>query len=80
MGAKKIVVTEPVYFLVKSTQYKKLAPNALRFTYQNLKSCKPHEKQNKKHQNAKYIGEIMKTKGLMFIVSFFSCDLKYLKF
>ena len=26
-------------FLVKSTQYKKLAPNALQFTYQNLKSC-----------------------------------------
>ena len=38
---------------LKSTQYKKLAPNALRFTYQNSKSCKPHEKQNKKHQNAK---------------------------
>ena len=32
------------------------------------------------YQNANYIGEIMKTKGLMFIVSFFSCDLKYLKF
>ena len=27
-----------------STQYKTLAPNALRFTYQNLKFCKPHEK------------------------------------
>ena len=32
--------------LVKSTQYKKLAPNALQFTF-NLKSCKQHEKQNK---------------------------------
>ena len=28
---------------LKSTQYKKLAPNALR-TYQNLKFRKPHEK------------------------------------
>ena len=36
----------------QSTQYKKLAPNALRFTYLNLKFCKPHDKQNKKHQNA----------------------------
>ena len=29
--------------LLKSTQYKKLAPNALRFTYKKLKSCKSHE-------------------------------------
>ena len=35
--------------LVKSTQYKKLAPNALRFTYLNSKSCKPHEKTKQKH-------------------------------
>ena len=28
---------------LKSTHYKKLAPNALQFTYQNLKSCKFHE-------------------------------------
>ena len=33
---------------LKSTQYKKLAPNALRFTYQNLKFCKPHEKTKQK--------------------------------
>ena len=33
--------------LIKLTQYKKLAPNALRFTYWNLKSGKPHEKQIK---------------------------------
>ena len=33
---------------IKSTQYKKLVPNALRFTYQNLKSCKPHEKTKQK--------------------------------
>jgi hypothetical protein len=30
-------------------QYKKLAPNALRFTYQNLKSCKSHEKNETKN-------------------------------
>ena len=47
---------------VMSTQYKTLAPNALWFTYQNLKSCKPH---------AKSIDEKLKTKGLMFFVSFF---------
>ena len=34
--------------------------------YQNLKSCKPHEKvKQKKHQNAKSIGEKLKNKGLM---------------
>ena len=33
---------------VKSTQYKKGAPNALRFTHQNLKFCKPHEKTKQK--------------------------------
>ena len=31
-------------FYLKSAQYKKLVPNAMQFTYQNLKSCKPHEK------------------------------------
>ena len=29
------------------------------------------KKQNKKHQNAKFIGKKLKTKGLMFFVSFF---------
>ena len=32
----------------KSTQFKKLAPNALRFTYSNLKCCKTHEKTKQK--------------------------------
>ena len=63
-----------------SNQYKKLATNALQFTHQNLKSCKAHEKQNKRHQNAKYIAEKLKTKGLMFFISFFSCDLQDFKF
>ena len=53
--------------LLKSTQYKKLEPNALRFTYQNLKSCKPQEKTEENHQNAKSIGEKLKTNGLLFI-------------
>ena len=34
------------------------------------------KKQNKKHQNVKYIGEKLKTKGLMFV----SCDLQDFKF
>ena len=38
------------------------------------------KKQNKKHQNAKSIGEKLKTKGLMFFVLFFSCDLEDFKF
>ena len=63
---------------VKSTQYKKLAPNALRFTYQNLKSFKPREK-TKNIQNARYIGEKLKTKCLMFCVLFFSFDLQDFK-
>ena len=36
--------------MVKPTQYKKLAPNALRFTYHlNLKSCKSHGKDETKN-------------------------------
>ena len=35
----------------------------LRFTDQNLKSCKPQEISKQKHQNAKSIGEKLKTKG-----------------
>ena len=37
---------------LKSTQYKKLGPNALRFKYQNLKSCKSHEKDETKNIRA----------------------------
>ena len=40
-------------------------------------TCKTKQK---KHQNAKYICEKLKTKGLMFFVSFFSCDLQDFKF
>ena len=32
---------------LKSTQYKKLVPNTLWFTYWNLKSCKPYENETK---------------------------------
>ena len=38
------------------------------------------KKQNKNHQIAKSIGEKLKTKGLMFFVSFFLCDLRDFKF
>ena len=38
------------------------------------------KKPNKKHQNAKSIGEKEKTKSLMFFVSFFSYDLQDFKF
>ena len=34
--------------LVKPSQYKKVMPNALQFTYQNLKYCKQHEKMKQK--------------------------------
>ena len=37
------------------------------------------KKQDKKRQNAKSIGEKLKTKGLMFFVSFFSCYLQDFK-
>ena len=66
--------------ILKSTQYKKVEPNALWFTYQNLKSCKPHKKQNKKLQNAKSTVKKLKIKGLIFFAPFFSCDLQDFKF
>ena len=45
-----------------------------------MRSGKPHEKQNKKHQNARYIDKKLKSKSLMLFVSFFSCDLQDFKF
>ena len=65
-----------VYCLkIKSIQYKKLAPNSLRFIYHPSNHMK---KQNKKHQNAKFIDEkLTKTKSLMFFVSFDLQDLKF---
>ena len=38
------------------------------------------KRQNKKHQNARFIDEKLKTKSLMFFVSFLSCDLYNSKF
>ena len=38
------------------------------------------KKQNKKHQNARFINEKLNTKSLMCIVSFYSCDLQDFKF
>ena len=66
-----VSVSVSMSFSLKSTQYKKLAPNALRFMYKNLKSCKPHEKTKQKHQNARFNDEKLKTKSLMFFVHFF---------
>ena len=50
-----ITTTLPIMMLsiellrrIKSTQCKKLATNALWFTYQYSKACKPHEKKHKK--------------------------------
>ena len=37
------------------------------------------KKQNKKQKNAKSIGEKLKTKGLMFFVLIFTCDLQDFK-
>ena len=37
-------------------------------------------KTKQKHQNAKSIGEKLKTKGLMFFVSFLKCDMQDFKF
>ena len=56
-------------YYVKSTQYKKLVPNALRFTYQNLKPCKQHEKSNQKTSECSiYWLKKLKTKSLMHII------------
>ena len=38
------------------------------------------KKQNKKHQNTRFIDEKLKTKSLMFFVTFFSCDLQDFEF
>jgi hypothetical protein len=38
------------------------------------------KKQNKKHQNDKFIGEKLKTEGLLFFVSFVPYDLQDFKF
>ena len=55
------------YHCVKSTQYKRLAPNALRFTYQNLKSCKSH----KKYETLSFQFFTNRFSILMFFISFF---------
>ena len=71
----RITTTGKYYLLhhmLKSTQYKKLATNALRFTYQNLKPCKSHEeKWNKEHHILIFQFFINKSNILMFFVLFF---------
>ena len=68
-------------YFIKWAQCKNLAPNALRFTYQNLKSYKPHEKN--KTKNLKMLDLLIKiqnTKSLMVFVYFFTCCLLDFKF
>jgi len=38
------------------------------------------KKQNKKHQNARFIDEKLKNKSLMLFASIFSCDVQDFKF
>ena len=60
------------FFHLKSTQYKKLAPNALWFTYLNLKSCKSHEKNETKNMRLLVFSFLInKSSILMFFVLFF---------
>ena len=61
----------PYCVYLKSTQYKKLEPNSLRFTYQNLKSCKSHEKMKQRTSDSCFQFFINKSSILMFFVLFF---------
>ena len=56
--------------IVTSTQYKKLAPDALQLIYLSKSEILQTEwkQDNKNIKNAKFIGEKLKTKGLMFLV------------
>ena len=40
----------------------------------------PHEKTTKSHQNARSIGEKLRTKGLIILCFIFSCDFQDFKF
>ena len=63
--------------VVKSTPYKKLAQMPCGSHIKIWNSENNMKKQNKKHQNARFIDEKLKNKSLMF---FFSCDLHDFKF
>ena len=63
---------------VKQTQYKKLAPNALRFKYQNLKSCNSHEKNETKNTRLLVFSLSSKHQNANRFV--FSCGLQDFKF
>ena len=69
------VLTHLTLKIIKSTQYKKLVPNASHVVYTlhiKIWNLAKHMKiQNRKHQNGRIIGEKLKTKSLMFFVSFF---------
>ena len=73
-----VVAQPPTHIKVSSVQ--EPCAKCLRFKYQNLKSCKPHEKTKQKHQNTISIDEKWKIKSLMLIFySFFSCELQDFK-
>ena len=71
---------------LKSTQYKKLVPNALHLglfsvhilEFEILQTT--WKTNTKKHQNASFNGEKLKINSEMFFVSFSSCDLHDFKF
>ena len=73
-------IKEKIWFCLKSAQYKKLAPNALRFHIRIWNLANHMKKQSKKHWNARFVDEKLKTKSLMLFVSFFPCDLQNFKF
>ena len=57
---------------IKSTQYKKLVPNDLQFTYRNLKSCKSNEKNETK--NIRLLFFSFSTLNLIILMLFVSFD------
>ena len=65
---------------VKQTQYKKLAPNALRFKYQNLKSCNSHEKNETKNTRLSVFSVSSIDEHFDVFCFVFSCGLQDFKF
>ena len=66
--------------IVNATQYKKLAPNAFRFTYQNLKPWKSHEKKWNKEYQTLSLQFFTNRCILMNFVFVFSCGFQDFKF
>ena len=65
--SKSVVPMKNVRPLSKvNSEQEAIAKLFLVHTHLNLKSCQPHEKQNKNYQKDKSIDKKLKTKGLMF--------------